>query len=72
MTSEELRECDTCKQEKYVRAFVGSRDICRLCWLDMTKDEKDTYILVCRKRMSYYYNKISWEKEKLARQKIQT
>ena len=68
MISEELRECDICKETKHKRAFVGSREICRACWLYLSEEEKADCLIVTQRRMSYYYNKREWEKEKLARQ----
>ena len=45
-----LRLCEKCKSKKDDGAFVGARSVCRICWNDLSKEEKEGFIL-CRKQM---------------------
>jgi len=40
-----LRICIKCKNPKEAPAFVGTREICRNCYVYLDKDEKEKFIL---------------------------
>lgn len=40
-----MRDCAICKVCKYDAAFVGGREICRSCWLELNSEEKRLNIL---------------------------
>lgn len=47
MLAEVTRLCVKCERHKPTPAFVGSRSVCRSCWVGLSKYEKDqnlTYI----------------------------
>lgn len=60
----EKRKCIKCKQVKDRKAFIGFREICRLCWHYLSEEDKRHYILMNQQESRYYFNKIAWEKEK--------
>ena len=34
------RKCTKCKEQKDLKAFIGTRDVCRLCWHYLTPEKK--------------------------------
>ena len=40
-----MRTCIGCNKEKDNKAFIGSREFCRACWLDLTKEEKELELI---------------------------
>jgi hypothetical protein len=45
-----MKRCLKCREYKQEQAYVGARSVCRNCWLALTKEEKEGFIL-CRKQM---------------------
>lgn len=39
------RKCILCRDNKLPPAFVGGREVCRLCWIDIPVNERSRYIL---------------------------
>lgn len=44
-TQPTLRRCTLCKSIKQPLAFVGEREVCRACWLDLSSNDRSRYIL---------------------------
>jgi len=42
---ENTRKCSLCKDIKAPQAFVGEREVCRSCWLDLSEKDKTRYKL---------------------------
>jgi hypothetical protein len=64
-TKSDKRKCLMCKQEKDRKAFIGYREICRLCWYYLPEEDKRKYITKSQLDSKYIFNKMAWEKEKL-------
>ena len=39
------RKCSKCQHTKELLAFVGGREMCRACWLDLPACDKPQYII---------------------------
>jgi len=39
------RICIRCKKAKELRAFVGGREVCRVCWISVPETDKPRYIM---------------------------
>jgi hypothetical protein len=62
----DTRKCINCKIKKPAAAFIGTREFCRLCWHDLTPEEKEDHKLVAKS--IYVYNK---NQEQAAKQKAE-
>jgi hypothetical protein len=63
----EARICEGCKKHKDGRAFVGYRLYCRLCWLDLSPEQKEEELICSPYRSSEDFNKRAWAREKSTR-----